>query len=90
MSHGGYRAGAGRKAGSTNRFSKDLLEKAMKEGVLPVDYMLDVMRDESMDARTRLDAAKAAAPYVHHRLASIKIDLKATELTHEDWLASLS
>ena len=46
----------------------------------PVDYLLAVMRNEQLDLPTRLDAAKAVAPYTNPRLASI--DVKArTEVT---------
>ena len=34
---------------------------------LPLDFLLGVMVDESHPIATRLDAAKAAAPYVHFR-----------------------
>ena len=90
MSHGGARAGAGRKPGTINRFSKDLLDKAAQSGQLPVDYMLGVMRDESLDTRLRIDAAKAAAPYVHQKLSAISVDLTTPDVTHEEWLKSLA
>jgi hypothetical protein len=44
-----------------------------KGGTTPLDYMLQVMRDESAEPAKRLDAAKAAAPYVHPRLASVAV-----------------
>jgi len=40
--------------------------------------MLKIMRDEQLDLPTRLDAAKAVAPYVHPRLASIDATVKST------------
>lgn len=89
MAHGGFRKGSGRKAGSTNRYSKELLSQAMQEGDLPVHYLLSVMRDKSLDTRLRIEAAKAAAPYLHHKLASMQVDLTVQEMTHEEWLASL-
>ena len=90
MGHGGARAGAGRKPGGTNRFNQRLLEKAEASGILPVDYMLGVMRDESLDTRLRIDAAKAAAPYVHQKLSAISVDLAKPEVTHEEWLKTLA
>lgn len=42
-------------------------------GATPLDYMLQVMRDDSVEPAKRLDAAKAAAPYVHPRLASVAL-----------------
>ena len=90
MSHGGARAGAGRKPGTINRFSKDLLDKAAQSGQLPVDYLLEVMRDQSLDTRLRIDAAKAAAPYVHQKLSAISVDLTTPDVSHEEWLKTLA
>jgi hypothetical protein len=42
-------------------------------GATPLDFMLQVMRDEAVEPAKRLDAAKAAAPYVHPRLASVAV-----------------
>jgi len=42
-------------------------------GASPLDYMLQVMRDDAVEPAKRLDAAKAAAPYVHPRLASVAV-----------------
>lgn len=69
---GGARPGAGRKAGIPNRKTAELIEKVAQSGLTPLEYMLSVMRDESCNRETRLDAAKAAAPYVHPRLATIE------------------
>lgn len=33
----------------------------------PLEFLLDVMEDENHPIATRVDAAKAAAPYVHFR-----------------------
>lgn len=52
--------------------NKEAREKAADGGISPLDYMLDVLRDESMETSARMDAAKAAAPYVHARLASVE------------------
>src|SRR5262250_115867 len=43
----------------------ELAEKPPRQ--LPLDFLLEVMGDESQSIATRLDAAKAAAPYVHFR-----------------------
>ncbi len=51
--------------------------------------MLEIMRDQSLDPRLRIDAAKAAAPYVHQKLSAISIDLAKPEVTHEEWLKTL-
>jgi hypothetical protein len=38
-----------------------------------LEYLLSIMRDQREDKRDRLDAAKAAAPYCHARLASTEL-----------------
>jgi hypothetical protein len=47
--------------------------KAMEGGMMPLDYLLGIMRDEDQDARWRLDAAKAAAPYCHAHLSATEV-----------------
>ena len=89
MARGGARPNAGRKPGTLNRFNRELLERAIEGGQLPLDYMLEIMRDQSLDPRLRIDAAKAAAPYVHHKLSAISVDLARPEGTHEEWLEGL-
>lgn len=71
MARGGARQGAGRKAGSANTKTREIANRAAEEGVTPLEYMLQVMRDVGADEAKRLDAAKAAAPYVHPRLSSV-------------------
>jgi hypothetical protein len=39
---------------------------------MPLDYMLEVMRDTDADERRRDDLARAAAPYVHPRLSAVE------------------
>jgi hypothetical protein len=38
----------------------------------PLDYLLAILRDEAAEPGARFDAAKAAAPYVHQRHASVE------------------
>jgi hypothetical protein len=57
----------GRKKGSKNKRTVEL-EKATG-GILPLDYMLRVLRDEQADPLRRDEMAKAAAPYIHARRA---------------------
>jgi len=68
---GGKRAGAGRKAGTPNKASVARQAKVAASGLTPLDYMLTVMRDEGAGASRRDEMAKAAAPYVHPKLANI-------------------
>ena len=48
-------------------------KKPMEGATAPLDYLLRIMRDKDQDARLRLDAAKAAAPYCHARLSSTEL-----------------
>lgn len=72
MAHGGARPGSGRKAGSATKLNEAAREKALCGGISPLDFLLNAMRDENRDFETRKDCAKAAAPYVHAKLASVE------------------
>jgi hypothetical protein len=72
MPRGGKRAGAGRKAGALTQRTRALAERATADGMTPIDYMLGVMRDPAADLARRDDMAKAAAPYVHPKLAAVE------------------
>jgi len=41
-----------------------------------LDYLLSVLRDTSQDEVKRIDAAKAAAPYIHPRLSTVDVGNK--------------
>lgn len=45
--------------------------RAAEQGITPLEYLIHVMR-EGEDEKLRFEAAKAAAPYVHPRLAAIE------------------
>ncbi len=62
---------AGRKKGIPNKTNKLIREAAAKSGIMPLDYMLQVMRDDRQPSERRDDMAKAAAPYLHSKLQSI-------------------
>jgi hypothetical protein len=80
---GGSRPGAGRKAGSATKKTREIADKAADEGLTPLEFMLQVMRTEPkgdigpremLQACTlRFEAAKAAAPYMHPRLAAVEV-----------------
>lgn len=72
MPRGGAREGAGRKAGAPTRFNAEARAKAAAGGIMPLDYLLAILRDETKPQETRIDVAKAAAPYVHAKLAAIE------------------
>ena len=73
----------GRKKGTPNKRNHQLAKKAAAEGVTPLEFMLKIMRGTSLpeDATPaqiiahetlRFEAAKAAAPYIHAKLASVE------------------
>jgi hypothetical protein len=72
MARGGKRPNAGRKAGSVTKRTREIANRASEEGILPLEYMLRVLRDEEQKPEVRFEAAKAAAPYVHAKLASVE------------------
>ena len=60
----------GRQKGAANKRTREIADKAVAEGLTPLEYLLSVVRDEGEDRATRIDAAKAAAPFIHPRLAN--------------------
>jgi hypothetical protein len=80
---GGKRPGAGRKPGVPNKRTAEVQAAVEASGVTPLDFMLNVMRSEpppglegnSLVAAMslRFEAAKAAAPYVHAKLAAVEV-----------------
>lgn len=62
----------GRKKGIPNKKTLVQAEEVAASGLTPLQYMLQVMRDETEDRPRRLYAANMAAPYVHAKLASIE------------------
>lgn len=79
MARGGKREGAGRKRGTPNKASAAKAAAVAASGLTPLDFMLAVLRDESAEPHTRFEAAKAAAPYVHPRLATIANELDMSD-----------
>ena len=79
---GGARKGAGRKPGSVTKKTREIAEKAVEEGITPLEYMLQVMRREPPEGlegpqlltahMMRFEAAKAAAPYIHPKLSAVE------------------
>jgi hypothetical protein len=77
---GGRRKGTPNRATATRLarmetapFNQEIIEKAKADGVTPLNFMLAVMADSTVDFRVRCDMAKAAAPYVHPRLSAMMV-----------------
>jgi hypothetical protein len=71
MSKGGPREGAGRPRGSRGKRTRDSIAKAEALGPTPLEVLLESMhaaRAEGERAEA-VECAKAAAPYVHSKLA---------------------
>jgi hypothetical protein len=74
VSHGGNRSGAGRKQGVRNRRTQALIQKVAEEGKLPLDIMLEAMR-EAFRAGGAIQAfpfAVVVAPYLHPKLVGMQ------------------
>jgi hypothetical protein len=81
MTHGGRRENAGRKPGTANTRTREIADRASAKGTTPLEYLLELLRKpypEDADGAVlatydamRLEAAKAAAPYMHPRLANV-------------------
>ena len=76
MARGGARPGAGRPRGRRSGKTSERLAAIEAAGITPLDYLLTTMRNEELEKAVRLDAAKAAAPYVHPKLANIDTTVK--------------
>lgn len=70
MARGGKRPGAGRPAGAQNKRTIEQVEAIEASGLTPLEYLTSVYQDTNADESKRIDAAKAAAPYVHPKLAT--------------------
>jgi hypothetical protein len=82
MKNGGRRPGSGRKAGTANKKTREIADRAAAEGITPLELMLQIMRGQACPENAdpaqkvafhqlRFEAAKAAAPYIHPRLSNI-------------------
>lgn len=89
MPRGGYRAGAGRPKSGFKKLvltvpddyqmpiqnqSKDAL--ALDAGLMPLDYLLSVVRDTNADPLRRDRLAIAVAPYCHPKVADSRVGKK--------------
>lgn len=63
----------GRQRGVKNKASVAREQAIQASGLTPLEFMLTLLRNEQLDQLTRFEAAKAAAPYVHPKLASTEV-----------------
>ena len=74
---GGRRPGAGRKKGSVNRRTEESMKIAKKLGTAePLEIMLNLMTKAIEEGREEMafEYARAAAPYLHPKLAAQDIE----------------
>jgi hypothetical protein len=77
----------GRRKGTPNKRTTEFHAAVVAAGVTPLEYMLKVLRDRNAEWSRRDEMAKAAAPYLHPRLAAIEHGNK-NELGIADRLAA--
>lgn len=70
---GGKREGSGRKPGVPNKLTAERRAEIQASGLTPLEYMLNVLRDDTLPFERRDWAAEKSAPYVHARLASTEL-----------------
>lgn len=63
----------GRQKGIPNKKTQEKIAAIENSGLTPLDFLLQVMRNPERDMDMRVDAGKAAAPYVHPKLANIEL-----------------
>ena len=61
----------GRKKGIPNKATAAKAAAIAASGMTPLDFLLDTMRNEANELGARIDAAKAAAQYVHPKLQPV-------------------
>lgn len=72
MARGGSRKGAGRKPGAATKRARESADMLAVEGLMPLDYLVGVMRETMPFDPNRFEAAKHAAPYMHPKLAAVE------------------
>lgn len=73
---------------SADKISQRELRKAEELGYSPVEFLLNVMNNEHEPMGRRVEAAKAAAPFIHPRLSAV--DSTHDLASHEEALKELS
>jgi hypothetical protein len=81
----------GRPKGSFSKASKKQVEEVCGDGKQsPLEYLASIYQNPSEETKLRVEAARSAAPYVHSRLSTTEVKAAVTEITHEEWLKSLT
>lgn len=64
----------GRKKGTPNKKTADMLAKVEASGKTPLEFFCGVMNDELEDMDRRFQAAQEALPYVHAKRLAVMPD----------------
>ena len=99
MPRGGYRPGAGRPKGAVAKMTASAVAHAKSTGELPHEFLLRVVRGETIDEQIpsleqRIAAAVSVAPYFAPKLAAIEQRIESSvravvstkPMTAEEWM----
>lgn len=88
---GGRRQGSGRPKGAKTKRTSEIAKAAAAEGITPLEYMLQILRNPAAAEPDKRWAAEKAAPYVHARLNSVDLTgrLSVEDLTDEQLEAKI-
>lgn len=70
----GNPGGPGRPKGSKDKKQEALRSGVINSGLTPLEFFKQIYENEGMLLEDRLEAAKAAAPYIHQKMPT-KIDM---------------
>lgn len=80
----------GRKAGTPNKRTAEMIKEMEAEGELPLAYALRIMRDPNMPPERRDHMCQVAMKHCHPTLASIEAQVQGSmHMTHEQMLDEL-
>ena len=74
MPRGGKRPGAGRPMGAVSKLKREIMKRSAEQDITPLEFMLQVMRDETEDTKRRCAMAAAAAPLMHRKPAMVRFE----------------
>lgn len=94
MPRGGRRQGAGRKKGVAAKKTREAANLILASGTTPLGYFQGLLEGTMAFDEIKFEAAKAAAPYVHARLAAVEhsgsIGVKRASEVTDDELANIA
>lgn len=75
----GNNFGRGRKKGSRNKLTQQMLDAVANARIRPDEYLLDVMESPTATPKERLMAAMKLVDIVYPKAASVEVDIKNDE-----------